>query len=137
MTAGAKNGVTSLFVTIRHFKHNKSHRPVTLVLQKHSGLSCPVKLMKKYLKLRKIKNGTLFVFPDGYPITLFFFLSNFKKTIELAGLSAKFDKGHSFRIGGATLAAASGCSDSQIQAMGHWKSGAFKKYIRIPTVSTC
>ena len=53
-----KNGITSLFVTIRHFEHNKSHRPVTLVLQKQSGLSCPVKLMKKYLKLRKIKNGT-------------------------------------------------------------------------------
>ena len=28
-----KKGITSLFVTIRHFKHNKSHRPIYLFIR--------------------------------------------------------------------------------------------------------
>ena len=95
-------------------------------MQKQSGLSCPVKLMKKYLKLRKLKN----VFSRWLPDHIIFLFVKFKNKLELAGLPVKFYKGHPFCIGGATLAAASGCSDSQIQAMGRWKSG-------IPIVSTC
>ena len=126
---------TVLLVTIRHFKHNKSLRPVTLELKKQSSLSCPVKLMKAFLKLRDKNQGVLFIFRDGNPITTSFFMKTFKKALKLAGLSEKFYKGHSFRIGGATTAAAKGYSDAQIQTMGRWKSGAFKKYIRIPTIS--
>ena len=74
-------------------------RPVTLELKKQSSLSCPVKLMKAFLKLRDKNQGVLFIFRD------------------------------------ATTAAAKGYSDAQIQTMGRWKSGAFKKYIRIPTIS--
>jgi hypothetical protein len=36
---------------------------------------------------------------------------------------------HSFRRGGATLAAQTGISSSLIQLMGDWKSDAYKKYI--------
>ena len=120
---------------MRHFKHNKSLRPVTPELKKQSNSSCPVRLMKSYLKLRDNKQGALFIFPDGYLITLSFFINLKKKTLKLAGLSDKFYKGHSFRIGGATIEAANGYSDAQIKSMGRWKSGAFKKYIRMPTIS--
>ncbi|KAK6195007.1 hypothetical protein SNE40_000528 [Patella caerulea] len=37
---------------------------------------------------------------------------------------------HSFRIGGASLAAHNGLSDSQIRQLGRWRSDAFRKYIR-------
>ena len=38
---------------------------------------------------------------------------------------------HSFRIGGASAAAAAGIPDSVIQIMGRWKSDCYKRYIRI------
>ena len=38
----------------------------------------------------------------------------------------------SFRIGSATTAAACGIEDSLIQTLGHWKSAAYLRYIRIP-----
>jgi hypothetical protein len=44
--------------------------------------------------------------------------------------------GHSFRIGASTFAAECGFSDTQIRAMGHWRSDAFLKYIRRPSLSS-
>ena len=48
------------------------------------------------------------------------------------GLNPTQYKGHSFRIGAATLAAESGLSDAQIRLLGRWKSDSFRKYIRSP-----
>ena len=45
-------------------------------------------------------------------------------------------KSHSFRIGAASMAAEQGLSDAQIRLMGRWKSNAFKKYIRINSLTT-
>ena len=47
-----KNGITSLFVTIRHFKVETQQITQTcnLSVAKTSGLSCPVKLIKKLLE---------------------------------------------------------------------------------------
>lgn len=45
------------------------------------------------------------------------------------GLDPKFYKGHSFRIGAATSAAARGIPLSVIQNMGRWKSDSFMRYI--------
>lgn len=45
-----------------------------------------------------------------------------------ARIGAKFT-GHSFRRGAATWAASVGCSESEIQAMGRWKSDCLKAYI--------
>ena len=48
------------------------------------------------------------------------------------GLDPTKYKGHSSRIGAATLTAESGLSDAQIRLLGRWKSDAFRKYIRSP-----
>ena len=45
-------------------------------------------------------------------------------------------KSHSFRIGAATYAATVGYTEAQIQKMGRWKSGAFRKYIRISSFTS-
>ena len=45
-------------------------------------------------------------------------------------------KGHSFRIGAASPAAECGYSETQIRLLGRWKSDAFKKYIRLPSLQS-
>jgi hypothetical protein len=52
------------------------------------------------------------------------------------GLDTMKYEGHSFRIGAATFSAECGFSDTQIRAMGRWRSDAFLKYIRIPSLSS-
>jgi hypothetical protein len=57
-------------------------------------------------------------------------LIKFYITVSVCGLDSSRYKGHSFRIGAASLSAEKGLSDSQIRAMGRWNSNAFRKYIR-------
>ena len=130
-----QNNKRILIIVLRHFKHNSSGRPVTLELRKQGNAICPVTLMSKYLSIRSSKQGPLFIFVDGSPITVSFFNLELKKYLRSSGFSTKKYKGHSFSIGGATAAALNGFSDLEIQGMGRWKSGAFKKYIRIGTIS--
>ena len=131
---GKKNNKV-LCVTMKNFKHNKSHRPITLQIERQSKEICPVRCMTKYLAKRESKRKPLFVFPDGESITQSYFCKKLKECLESSGLSSKRFEAHSLRIGGATQVASLGFTDAQIQAMGRWKSGAFKKYIRIPTIS--
>ena len=49
-------------------------------------------------------------------------------------LDSSLYEAHSFRIGAASWAAAKGFSDSQIRLLGRWKSNAFLKYIRTPSL---
>ena len=43
---------------------------------------------------------------------------------------------HSFRIGGASAAAAMGIPDSTIQILGQWASNAYRTYLRLPDSTT-
>ena len=83
--------------------------------------------MGQYLKVKTHKKGQLFVFPDGGPISQLFFGKQLAKVLNATGYSLKKYKGHYFRIGGATAAASSGCSELKIQAMGRWKAEAFRR----------
>ena len=56
--------------------------------------------------------------------------------IKYCSLDPSCYKGHSFRIGATSYAADAGMSDSQIRALVHWRSDAFHKNIRIPSLST-
>ena len=50
-------------------------------------------------------------------------------------LDPKFFRPHSIRYGGASMLAAAGFPDSQVQLMGRWKSSAFLTYIRVAVQS--
>ena len=121
-------------VKIVHFKHNKSQRPVTLVLQAAKSDPCPVKCLLQFCHLRGDSPGPLFKFRDGSAVSRAFFSSRLADCVKLAGLDSNLFKGHSFRIGAATTAFAKGVSDEQIKMMGRWKSSAYKRYIRVQTL---
>ena len=64
------------------------------------------------------------------------FALQLSEAVRLCGLDPSRYKGHSFRIGAASHAAAQGMSDSQIRILGRWKSNAFHKYIRVSSMAT-
>uniref|UniRef100_A0A1X7VW89 Tyr recombinase domain-containing protein n=1 Tax=Amphimedon queenslandica TaxID=400682 RepID=A0A1X7VW89_AMPQE len=70
---------------------------------------------------------------DGQPLERTRLVEKVRRALSRAGLPAENFAGHSFRIGAATTAAAVGVEDSTIQALGQWKSSAFKFYIRPST----
>ena len=120
-------------IVFKNFKHHKGN-PITMIIQP-STFPCPVKTLKEYLVLRGSFPGPLFCYPQSKAITRECFSHHLNLSLTWAGLSDQHYKSHSFRIGAATHAAALGYSDAQIQAMGRWKSSAFRKYIRLPTVT--
>jgi hypothetical protein len=79
--------------------------------------------------------GALFVFPNGQAVTRQYFTEQLHFALRWCKLDTRYYKGHSFRIGAAKTAASLGASDAQIEAMGRWSSKAYKRYIRIPTIT--
>lgn len=53
---------------------------------------------------------------------------------QLCGLAPSHYKGHSFWRGAASHAADRGLSAAQIHALGRWKSNAFRRHIRVPSL---
>lgn len=119
-------------VSLVQFKHSGAQGPQSFRLQAQPGSKyCPVRAVSKYIKLRPDKHGPFFIHRGGSVFLRREFDQVLKDALSCCGLSCKFYKGHSFRIGAATEAAASGCSDAQIRNLGRWSSDAFKKYIRL------
>ena len=121
----------SVTLSITHFKHSKSQRPILIKMFKQSDETiCPVLAMMNYLKCRKDHEGPLFCFADGKPVTRTFFAKHIKSCLNFCGLDTKQYSSHSFRIGGASYLASLGLSDTQIKTIGRWDSNAFLRYIR-------
>ena len=85
---------------------------------------CPVVALKKYLSVLGYKDGPLFKFSDGAFLTRHSICRCIKVCFPNQNVNT-----HSFRIGGASLAAQSGISPLLIMKMGRWKSSAFLRYI--------
>ena len=119
-------------ISFKSFKHQKdSYHPVLEIKSPN-----PVQIVSKFLRIRPSIPGPLFIFPDSTPVSSSYFGSVLKSCLVHLGLNPSVYKPHSFRIGAATTAASMGFSDTQISTMGRWKSSAFKKYIRIPSLSS-
>lgn len=125
-----------LQLTIPHFKH--SDRPVTLSIPINVQSNyCTVRLMNRYLLARKnLTSDFLFVHQNGSPVSAASFSRVFRNCMVKIGLNPAVYKPHSLRIGGATLAHELNYSDSQIEALGRWHSQSYKRYIRVPMIST-
>lgn len=123
----------ALSLTFTSFKHSLGH-PVTITIQASTSPACPVRLIHAYLSLRGNAQGPLFILNQS-PINPSFLRSFLRSSLSLAGLSSLRITPHSFRIGAATYAASMGYTSEQIKTLGRWRSAAFKKYIRIQSIT--
>lgn len=112
---------------------NYNQRPITIVINRHPGV-CPVEALLAYISLRGTDEGPLFRTLDGAPVDRSAFSDLLSLTVRQCRLDPARYKGHSFRIGAASHAAEMGYS--QIRLLGCWKSDAFKRYIRIPSLTS-
>lgn len=131
----SSNYVAALRITFGNLKHSYSQRPFTIFLHCQNSC-CPVHFLLEYLEGRGARPGPLFLNPDNTPVSRKCFAELLSLSLKAYGLDSTRYKGHSFRIGAASFAAERGISNEQIRAMGRWKSNAFLKYIRIPSLST-
>ena len=118
-------------IIITTLKHNTDRKLIEIVIEREDTLPyCPVQALVEYCKLRGASRGPLFCQPNLAPITVYQFNTELSQCLQFCGLDTRRYKGHSFRIGAASLAADKGFSDAQIRTLGRWKSDAFKLYIR-------
>ena len=98
---------------------------------------CPVKSLKNWLALSKIKTGSIFRrFAKGSILTNHRLTDQsvvliIKDCLKLAGIENQNFSGHSLRSGFATVAAESGADERSIMAMtGHKTTQMVRRYIR-------
>ena len=130
----ATNKTIKIKITLNDFKHSYNERPAVLTLSRRSDI-CPVQSLLDYFSVRDSSNGPLFQLSSGNPVPRTLFTIFLASVFRACGLDSSKYKGHSFRIGAATFAAEWGFSDEKIRAMGRWRSDAFHKYIRPPSLN--
>ena len=91
---------------------------------------CPVQAVCSYVAIRGDSPGATFRSECGVALTKARFVELVRAALSRAGIPTAGYSGHSFRIGAATAASRAGIPDSVIQALGHWSSPAFLRYIR-------
>ena len=123
---------TVMSVRIKSSKTDQFGEGVTLYLGKGCAPLCPISSMMQYLAIRSPAPGPLFVDDSNKPLTKQAFISKVHSALSATGMSTEGYKGHSFRIGAATTAAACGVSEHLIKTMGRWSSEAYHVYIRTP-----
>lgn len=124
---------SKLEISFGSYKSHYNCTPVTLsipVFEKEEF--CPVLALFQYLKLRRAREGPLYVQPNQKAVSYQNFCYILKQTLLVAQCNPSMYKSHSFRIGAASTAASQGVPEADIQAMGRWHSNAFKRYIRVP-----
>ena len=130
-----EGNVHMIKITITQFKHNTKNRPFDILIEREvSSPYCLIQALLNFCKIRSHQPGPLFCHTDMSPITVSQFSAELHHCLIFCGLDMSRYKGHRFRIGAACHAADKGFSDAKIQALGHWKSDAFKLDIRSDTL---
>ena len=128
-----RNGdsIDTIKLTLRHYKHTNPAERVNIFIYQTQPVF-PVNLLLAYLNLRGTSPLLLFCWPDLSPISRNFFTQALADSLCFCDLDVSRYKSHSFRIG----AASKGVSGAQIRAFGRWKSNAFLRYIRAPSIGS-
>ena len=88
---------------------------------------CPVKAAWNYLRHHPTGAGLFLSYANGTFLTRQRWSGIIQSIIPDVNINT-----HSFRIGGASAAAAAGIPESTIQVLGRWSSEAYKLYLRLP-----
>ena len=122
-----------MVVTLRSSKTDPFRTGQSLIIARADSLLCAVTAMQRYFQLVAPPPGPLFTFRSGRLLTRATVTSLLRDAARHAGLPFHSLKGHSFRIGAASSAAAAGLPDWLIKVMGRWSSDCYQLYIRTPT----
>ena len=127
------------FLMLKASKTDPFHHGVVVSYFRVECQFCPVEALENFLKARtrfaNNPNAPLFLFENYTHLTRATFLDLLHRSCERVGLDSSYYKGHSFRIGAATSAAANGIQDHLIQCLGRWSSDAYKIYVRVEKAS--
>ena len=104
----------------------------SLIIAHTSSPLCAVAAMQEYFLLARPQPGPLFYFQSGCYLTRRVVSNLLRDSSQAAGLPHRSLKGHSFRIGAASVAAAAGVPDWLIKVLGRWSSDCYQLYIRTP-----
>lgn len=119
-------------VTLKASKTDYFRQGNTLVIARSSASLCAVNAMQDYFLVVQPPPGPLFSFQSGRLLTRSSVTSLLRDAARSAGLPYKSLKGHSFRIGAASAAAAASLPDWLIKVLGRWSSDCYQLYIRTP-----
>ena len=119
-----------LKVNIKVSKTDPFRTGVQVVVGKVEGPLCPVSATLRYLVARGRRDGPLFRFVDGRPLTRSRLVNQVRQALQEGGINSTPYLGHSFRIGAATTAAREGIGDATIKMLGRWRSNAYQLYIK-------
>ena len=118
-------------VRIKASKTDPFRKGVDIFLGHTSNSLCPVAALLAYLVIRGKSPGPLFCMANGAYLTRNLFVREVRKALVAVGVDQSKYSGHSFRIGAATTATATGIADSTIKTLGHWESPAYQLYVRL------
>ena len=121
-----------LLVTLKSSKTDSFREGQSLVVARCPSVLCPVSAMQQYFLLAKPRSGPLFYFRSGQFLTRSSVTHLLRDSALSAGIPHESLKGHSFRIGAASAAAAAGLPDWLIKVLGRWSSDCYQIYIRTP-----
>ena len=119
-------------VQLKSSKTDVYKRWQSLTIARTSPTHCAVSAMQEYFLLALPQQGPLFYFQSGNLLTRGAVSHLLRDSSRVAGLPYQSLKGHSFRIGSASVAAAAGLPDWLIKVMGRWSSDCYQLYIRTP-----
>ena len=119
-----------LVVTLRSSKTDSFRLGQSLFIARTGSQVCAVTAMQHYFQLVALPSGPLFSFQSSRLLARSAVISLPRDIVRLAGLPFHSLKGHTFRIGVASTAAAVGLPDWLIKIMGRWSSDCYQLYIR-------
>ena len=116
-------------VTPRSSKTDSFRLGQSLIIACTGSQVCAVTAMQHYFQRAAPPSRLLFSFQFGRLLTRSAVISLLRDIVRLVGLPFHSLKGHTFRIGAASTAAAVGLPDWLIKIMGRWSSDCYQLYI--------